>query len=849
MQTIERQANIFDPIQKELDSEVFSGIQPRPRVVNFIKKLYYRELEREFGHSDPQNLVDLYITGSLTTYQWGETSDCDVSVFPNFPEFKQRTGMDEKQVRRKLVSMSIDKIDGTFLPGTTHPLQFFVVTPDNRPGDMYQPGLRSAFSIDDEMWLVEPEPDRVHDIHVELPELYKRASDMAEKMSSMLDSDQEQARALWLQVHMKRQLDQRAGLGDFSEGNIVYKYLLHEGLFDRIREELGEYIAKVGSPFDFEPNEYGILEPSWTGISTILFCDMKGFTEFCENNRPEDAARIINSTIAKALNHIEGQGGFVGLIGDAIMATFSRPGHAEAALRAAIDMQNDSEDLVWRVGINTGEVNMARQVIGDAVNIAARLESMAVPGAILISEETFNESHKAFPATYVGPLELKGRVNLVKVYHVDVPGRGFDEIIGAVGREAVEYFVDAITGSNGDVDRIRRYWTELPNLKYSIDEINEAIDKAEIIYQERKAEADRQFTELQKAHKEWLRDREENIKEVRWGFNRETGEFIIVPATTTDMVHPEMVDKWAPNLDWEDDWESIVDKFVFGYAEYDPRTGEIDPMSDASVDLPSGDLSEEEEQALVEAIRRQEGLIHIDKQTSAMLSATPFDSVSMKVIYDFTQDRIILGTQAEAANLPTSKIIGSYDGRKVVLEPTEAHWLNANYFRRLWAYSFPTRPLEEVSFREGMEEDTREITLPTRPPKRRKKRGSDMAYVAAWVMVGEPYNELLYDGRTSEHSTLLQDWLFDQDDPEMLERIILNGQLGMAFGHIGARWMDDRDDAQYYWKVYSDYLGAVEPSARLVGKAVEALKQIYPNITEWIGYSKWYKARFDASRL
>jgi hypothetical protein len=43
---------------------------------------------------------------------------------------------------------------------------------------------------------------------------------------------------------MKRQLDQRAGLGDYSEGNIVYKWLLHEGLFDRIKNELHEYIAK-----------------------------------------------------------------------------------------------------------------------------------------------------------------------------------------------------------------------------------------------------------------------------------------------------------------------------------------------------------------------------------------------------------------------------------------------------------------------------------------------------------------------------------------------------------------------------------------------------------------------------
>jgi hypothetical protein len=47
-----------------------------------------------------------------------------------------------------------------------------------------------------------------------------------------------------------------AGLGDFAEGNIVYKWLLHEGLFERIRNELGEYIAKVGTDqINFGENE------------------------------------------------------------------------------------------------------------------------------------------------------------------------------------------------------------------------------------------------------------------------------------------------------------------------------------------------------------------------------------------------------------------------------------------------------------------------------------------------------------------------------------------------------------------------------------------------------------------
>ncbi len=66
-------------------------------------------------------------------------------------------------------------------------------------------------------------------------------------MADALDHDPESARELWKQVHKKRQLDQMAGLGDYSEGNIVYKWLLHEGLFERIKSELHEYIAKTAA--------------------------------------------------------------------------------------------------------------------------------------------------------------------------------------------------------------------------------------------------------------------------------------------------------------------------------------------------------------------------------------------------------------------------------------------------------------------------------------------------------------------------------------------------------------------------------------------------------------------------
>jgi hypothetical protein len=242
--SLARTSNIFDPIEKSLDQQVFRGIEPRQHHIDWILRLYARALMQRFGVQG-DGWTDLYFTGSLTTYQYSETSDADISVFANWDRFTEELGMDVQTTRKELIAMSIDHLDGTFLPGTTHPLQFFVVPQGVLPSDLYQPGLRSAYSLDDRMWYQEPEPDRVHEIAVELPEFMARAADMAEKMTEMLDHDPESARQLWHDIHKKRQLDQQAGLGDFSEGNIVYKYLLHEGLFDRIREELGEYIAKT----------------------------------------------------------------------------------------------------------------------------------------------------------------------------------------------------------------------------------------------------------------------------------------------------------------------------------------------------------------------------------------------------------------------------------------------------------------------------------------------------------------------------------------------------------------------------------------------------------------------------
>jgi hypothetical protein len=208
-----RHSNIWDPVQQQLDQRVFDGTNPRPKIVKFISDLYYDAARKLLD--DPEKYIDLYLTGSLTTYQWSDTSDCDISVFPNWNSITQEAGTPPDEVRAQLIKLHIDHLDGTFLPGGSHPLQFFAVNQDITPDIQFQPGIRSGWSFKHKHWLVPPERDRVHDIETELPDLYQRAHDIADKMTTMLDHDPDSALKLWKQVHKKRQLDQRAGLGDF----------------------------------------------------------------------------------------------------------------------------------------------------------------------------------------------------------------------------------------------------------------------------------------------------------------------------------------------------------------------------------------------------------------------------------------------------------------------------------------------------------------------------------------------------------------------------------------------------------------------------------------------------------
>jgi class 3 adenylate cyclase len=171
---------------------------------------------------------------------------------------------------------------------------------------------------------------------------------------------------------------------------------------------------------------------------SILFADLQGFTSWSEAHDPQEVTAMLNSYFAVAIPPVvQAFGGDIDrLIGDAIMATFNRrgdqPDHAERAAGAALALQETTARVAarhpgwprFRVGVNSGEVSLSvlgagggrtQTVIGDAVNVASRLEARAPVGGVAISAATLAQLPQAVTEP-LGPLELKGKSEAVEAY-------------------------------------------------------------------------------------------------------------------------------------------------------------------------------------------------------------------------------------------------------------------------------------------------------------------------------------------------------------------------------------------------------------------------------------------------
>ena len=178
-----------------------------------------------------------------------------------------------------------------------------------------------------------------------------------------------------------------------------------------------------------------------TANLAIVFTDIKGFTERTSRQTLEENQRLLetHARLLTPLFHAFG-GRIVKSIGDAFMATFESPTNAVlcgVAIQDRLWLHNrsasEAERFEVRVAINVGEVRLEnRDVFGEPVNIAARVEAMAEAGEVYFTEAVYLSMNKAeVPATELGLFELKGipgKVRIFKVprapYRVEAPAQG-----------------------------------------------------------------------------------------------------------------------------------------------------------------------------------------------------------------------------------------------------------------------------------------------------------------------------------------------------------------------------------------------------------------------------------------
>ena len=191
----------------------------------------------------------------------------------------------------------------------------------------------------------------------------------------------------------------------------------------------------------------GIAQEGEKREVTVMFTDLRDFTALSETLPPHDLVKLLNEHFQMSVEVITANGGYVNkFIGDAVLAVFGAPDRnpwhsldavkAALALRKAVAESNAQRKAAGQsvirmgIGLHAGDViagvigSRARAeftVIGDAVNVASRLESMTKERKVdlLLSEPVARALDASFGARELEPAQVRGRVEPVRVYTID----------------------------------------------------------------------------------------------------------------------------------------------------------------------------------------------------------------------------------------------------------------------------------------------------------------------------------------------------------------------------------------------------------------------------------------------
>jgi adenylate cyclase len=196
-----------------------------------------------------------------------------------------------------------------------------------------------------------------------------------------------------------------------------------------------ETVLNFMSGHEFETS----LMANETVDATVAFIDICSFTSISESETPDTVVKLLNNYFDVIVKEVIAQNGHIDkFIGDAVMAVFTGDYHLDRALDACIAVRNEIEKLPAvsenfspkiSIGINSGEMisgnigssslrRLDYTVIGDAVNIAQRLQMIAGEGQIVISEAAYEKVKEFFNCRLMGEVSLKNKTIPINAYEV-----------------------------------------------------------------------------------------------------------------------------------------------------------------------------------------------------------------------------------------------------------------------------------------------------------------------------------------------------------------------------------------------------------------------------------------------
>ena len=200
---------------------------------------------------------------------------------------------------------------------------------------------------------------------------------------------------------------------------------------------------------------------------TVMFCDLVGSTGLSAKLDPEDWRNLVNAYLDAASDAVTQMGGRVAKkLGDGLMALFGHPiaqeNDFERAVRAALAIQralaelnrenagSGRPELVARIGIESGVVvDAAGEIFGDAPNIAARVQALAEPGAVMITARVQHQTAGLFVAEDRGAHALKGAPEPTTLFRI---------VRASGGRRFGVRALTPLVGREEELDLLRRRW-------------------------------------------------------------------------------------------------------------------------------------------------------------------------------------------------------------------------------------------------------------------------------------------------------------------------------------------------------------------------------------------------------